>query len=103
MWAKGWSWKSNHRNQWTLGPDGAAGKANVDDDADGVTDEESDLGEIGKAGSDDVSLDVNQNRILDSSPITDIEQDAQTKETNAEHSHARADWGNPGKNHKTID
>lgn len=102
IWNKGWSWNTGPNNHWTLGPDGKPGKAGVDDDADGKTDEDTDLSEIGFAGSDDVDLDTDDNDVPNSWEPDTIEGQAGDAETIAEDTHLAQDWGNPGKQHATL-
>jgi hypothetical protein len=102
VWEKGWAWnRPTYPNHFTLGPDGKAGVANVDDDGDGIIDQENNFGEVGFPRSDDVNLDADFNDVPDSWQPYDIEKEAEKAETIVEDTYWQADWGNPGKQHQT--
>ncbi|MGI6460135.1 MAG: hypothetical protein ACOX5J_08560 [Candidatus Hydrogenedentales bacterium] len=75
--------------------------ANVDDDGDGIIDQENNFGEVGFPRSDDVNLDADFNDVPDSWQPYDIEKEAEKAETIVEDTYWQADWGNPGKQHQT--
>lgn len=106
IWAKGWSWLTGYPHAWynhyTAGPDGKPGAAGVDDDSDGTTDETDDNSEYGFG--DDVDLDTDHDDIPNAyegeSPAW-LEPYCQNLEQTQDNDHASADWGAPGKQHKT--
>jgi len=103
IWEKGWSFNKATHNHWTLGADGKAGVANVNDDSDGTTDEETDNSEVGFAGSDDVNLDNPWNDIPPAQETANpawIEPAAYAAEVTDDNDNAASDWGSPGKQHK---
>ena len=105
IWLKGWSFTQILSNHWTLGVDGKAGVANVDDDSDGPIDEVSDNSEVGFAGSDDVNLDTDDDDIpntYESATPAWFEPAALALEDTIEHANASSDWGDPGKRHATV-
>ena len=118
----GWSWNKIQHNHWAKGPDGAWGKANVDDDSDGFEDN---ARAIPLATNPPFEPGQYDDENLTSSRYNDwpkswlslpgipyinmkeglIEGEAVQAADNAmdEHKYARHDWGNPGKNHGTKD
>jgi hypothetical protein len=123
-WQNGWSWNVANHNHWGVGPDGQPGRAGVDDDGDGTVDNQrtDGPGEMGAAGSDDVLVESAVPGIArpthwptawgavpaGAAPAGGfigghpIEQQAFQKETGSRHEVARQDWGDPGKNHRTL-
>ena len=123
-WERGWSFRQGFQhNHWTKGPDGLPGEPGVDDDGDGQVDNllAAGPGELGQFYSSTPSGNRDQYLGLAlsvhgswpavfpyPSPMLyydEIESDA-INYANAnydEHRNARKDWGNPGKNHQTID
>jgi hypothetical protein len=116
-WKGGWSWNVANHNHWSLGPGRAAGAGGICTPAG--------PGTMGAPGSGDVLLEA-ANPPGVGLPTSDwptawgpipapagpggtyiggdhIEQQAFQKETSAEHTRARVDWGDPGKNHRTRD
>lgn len=115
-WQFGWSFNQGAgHNHWTVGPDGQPGVSGVDDDGDGTTDNliTGGRGELGHG--DDVDLThpttTSRNWAAAWPPpvplIYPLELEAEainaSDAANNEHDNARSDWGNPGKNHQTID
>jgi hypothetical protein len=113
----GWSWRQPAHNHWTNGPDGQWGVAGIDDDGNGTVDDAAVAFPFELGQGDDVCL----NRIYASGynnwpnawtlpvgrygpPLTPIEGEAVKASDDAmnENDYASQDWGNPGKNHKTI-
>ncbi|HZF47777.1 MAG TPA: hypothetical protein VE093_03955 [Polyangiaceae bacterium] len=113
-WANGWSWNQPNHNHWRLGPGRVAGTPGLCTSAG--------PGTMGDAGSGDTLLSaavpgmpnyrswptawgaVPAGASPDGSFIggTPIEQQAYQQETGPEHGLARQDWGDPGKNHNTV-
>jgi hypothetical protein len=113
----GWSWnKGGQHNHWAKGPDGQWGRAGIDDDGNGVMDDAASAPpfEPGNILSDDIliekllyfdwpeawTLPSNPNK-GGSGPIEAEAIDTSDSGHN-ENQSAESDWGNPGKNHKTI-
>ena len=109
-WRFGWSWNQSNNNHWTLGSDGRPGVAGVDDDANGAIDDLFDWGpgELGRG--DDNSLDFGYDWPRAFGPMPPppwagglpIEAPAYNQEHDDENEYAESDWGNPGKQHRTI-
>jgi hypothetical protein len=112
--AKGWSWGSNYHNHWSTGPDGKWGVAGVDDEGDGVFDNAKELPDFEPGNGDDINLThatfsdwpnawplPNPMSVPDN-PIESEAVNYADQQCN-EHDHARDDWSDVGKNHKTID
>jgi hypothetical protein len=105
-WLNGWAWLGPS-NRWRLGPGRVAGAATGICPPGGP-------GTLGAAGSGDVQLDIQFNRWPDAwgapPPAPPggycqghpIEHQAYQRMTGAEHALARWDWGDPGKNHRTL-
>ena len=127
-WAHGWSFNQGlQHNHWTKGPDGQPGEPGVDDDGDGQVDNllPAPPWELGQFNSATLSSNRDQylghpnmvmGRLGDwpavlaypnpkTHPHYEVESDAinYTDANYDEHRNARKDWGNPGKNHQTID
>jgi len=114
-WSNGWSFERPNHNHWTVGADGKPGVAGVDDDGDGKIDNlvQGGPGELGRG--DDVDLSHPKAYAQDwpsawpiPSPLkhkleTEAEAINYADQQHDEHEKARSDWGNPGKNHNTID
>ncbi len=117
-WRFGWSWGqgSNH-NHWSLGNDGKLGMAMFDDDNNGLIDDFINSGprELGKNNADIVLSD----HIYDDWPLVwqlpfhpfkydpnPLEEVAFSNEVQNEDNSVgscfQLDWGDPGKNHKTL-
>ena len=109
----GWSWNQFFHNHWAQGADGQWGVANVDDDNNNVVDDAAPAPFFEPGNGDDVSL----SRIdeLDwpapwplpsgkYSAIPALEGDAirVADEAMDENDYAEFDWGDPGKNHGTV-
>lgn len=115
-WRNGWSFNfTGGHNHWTKGADGKPGVAGVDDDGDGTIDNLIDSGPGELGSGDDVNLthpSAESKNWPSSWPIpspliypkSEIESEAinYSDQQHDEHKRARDDWGNPGKNHKTI-
>lgn len=109
----GWSWGFSVHNHWSKGPDGAWGSAGIDDDLNGSTDDAATIPPFEPGKGDDVSLDHPSNPLWPNVwplPVPNngphpLESEAINYSDlhNDEHQNARSDWGNPGKNHQTID
>ena len=110
-WRYGWSWnQSSSHNHWSKGADGQPGVAGTDDDTNGTTDDliVSGPGELGNG--DDVLLDSGYSwpqafGILPPTPWAGggpIEDQAYNQEPDNENARASVDWGNPGKQHQTL-
>ena len=115
----GWSWNKPQHNHWAKGPDGAWGKANIDDDNDNNLDnarpvplETNPPFEPGQ--HDDENLTYSRYKdwpkirlsfpgalYIDKGPIEGEAIQAANSAMN-EHKYASYDWGNPGKNHGTV-
>jgi hypothetical protein len=112
----GWSFNqgANH-NHWTTGGDGKPGVSGIDDDGDGTIDNlvATGPGELGHGDDVDLTHLTTTSRNWPSSwaipsPLkvpSEIESEAinYSDQQHDENKRARDDWGNPGKNHKTID
>ena len=111
-WAHGWSWNVQH-NHWEKGADGEWGEAGVDDDNNSIIDDAAAAPPFEPGYGDDLSLD---HSVYPSWPKAwtlpspnDCPHPIESAANNEadllhnEHDKARFDWGNPGKNHKTID
>lgn len=115
-WRNGWSFNqgANH-NHWTVGPDAKPGVKATDDDGDGTIDNliASGPGEFGRGDDVDLTHPTTTSRNWPSSwaiPVplkvpSEIESEAINESDNNhdENKRARDDWGNPGKNHKTLE
>ena len=111
----GWSWNQpiSQHNHWKKGVDGEWGTKNVDDDGDGTADNAKVTPNFEPGKGDDIGLDhpsIYQWPNAWALPIPDnaphpIESECVNAADMAhgEHKNARDDWGNPGKNHKTVD
>ena len=109
----GWSWNQATHNHWTKGPDGQWGIAGVDDDGNSTVDDAAVVPPFEPGNGDDVSLD---NATWPWWPNTwalpggvyatihPIEGEAVKAADDAmnENDYAPQDWGDPGKNHKTV-
>jgi hypothetical protein len=115
-WQFGWSFNQGAgHNHWTLGTDGQPGIAGVDDDGDGTTDNliTGGPGELGKGDDVDLTHATTTSRNWAAAwppPVPliyflELEAEAinASDAANNENDNARSDWGNPGKNHQTID
>lgn len=115
----GWSWNQTTHNHWKKGPDGQWGVAGVDDDGNGVVDDATPSPPFEPGHGDDVSLNY-----INSGPYRDwpaawavpqgfsenpgmlkleVEAVRAADATMNENDYARQDWGDPGKNHATLD
>ncbi len=115
-WTNGWSWNVPNHNHWQLGPGRAAGAGGICTAAG--------PGTMGAPGTGDVLLEA-PNPPGNPFPTSDwptawgpippgagpggtyiggdhMEQQAFQQETSPEHARARQDWGDPGKNHRTL-
>ncbi|MDD2709470.1 MAG: hypothetical protein PHV34_15900 [Verrucomicrobiae bacterium] len=109
-WRHGWSWNAANHNHWAKGPDAQPGAAGIDDDGNGKTDDliVSGPGELGKG--DDVLLDLGFDWPIAFGPLPPvpwagggpIEDQAYNHEPDNENHRASVDWGDPGKQHKTL-
>ena len=119
-WRYGWSFNKPLHNHYAVGTDGKPGRKDEDDDMDGEIDNHlvTGPGELGRGGStlgkpnDDYLGTVGDPdwpavwQVPAGGPVpVALERDAiyKTNDENQEHQNARNDWGNPGKNHQTID
>ncbi|MES2738378.1 MAG: hypothetical protein V4672_18805 [Verrucomicrobiota bacterium] len=114
-WLHGWSWNRPLHNHWTVGLDGQPGVAGVDDDGDGSVDNAlaSGPGELGHGDDVDLTHATSTSRNWPSSWTlpnpkkvpSEIESEAvnYADQQHDENDRARDDWGNPGKNHSTLD
>jgi hypothetical protein len=113
-WQNGWSWNTANHNHWRLGPGRVAGSPGICTDGG--------PGTMGAPGTGDILLaaavpgmpgyvswptawgPVPAGAAPGGSFIggTPIEQQAFQQETGPEHGLARQDWGDPGKNHRTL-
>ncbi len=114
-WRYGWSFNqgSNH-NHWTIGADGKPGAANTDDDSDGNIDNHitTGPGELGSGDDVDLTHATSVSRNWPSAwPLpspklvpSEIEHEAikHSDDNVDEDDYANKDWGNPGKQHKTL-
>ena len=109
----GWSWNQAMHNHWKKGADAQWGLAAIDDEADGTLNNARLFPPFEPGNGDDESLDhatfvwwpkVWPLPVPNAAPHP-IESEAVniSDQTHNEHLNARNDWGNPGKNHKTID
>lgn len=109
-WRFGWSWNEDAHNHWGRGPDGQPGAAGVDDDGDGATDNLLTTGPGELGNGDDVLLDRGHDwpqafGLLPPLPWAGggpIEDEAYNREPDNENQRAALDWGNPGKQHRTL-
>jgi hypothetical protein len=111
----GWSFNQPTDNHWTKGPDGEWGVADEDDDANGTIDDAGATPPFEPGGGDDVSL---ENASWSDWPaawplpasfpgnpgLSKLEVDAIRTADAAmnENDYASQDWGDPGKQHQTI-
>ena len=108
----GWSWNQGTHNHWTKGPDGQWGVAGIDDDGNGIKDDAGITPPFEPGLGDDVTLDnpnyvwwpntwslPNPNNAWH--PLESEAVNAQDAGLN-EHDKATSDWGDPGKQHATI-
>ena len=109
----GWAWNQPTHNHWKEGPDMEWGVAGFDDDGNGITDDAAPTPPFEPGNGDDETLDHaiwfwwpkawplpspnNAPHPVESEAVnfSDANHD--------ENKRARDDWGNPGKNHKTLD
>ncbi len=114
-WRYGWSFnQGGNHNHWTVGPDTEPGDMGVDDDADTTIDNHitGGPGELGSGDDVDLTHPTTTSRNWPNSwppPAAKIYaseiEDAAIKHSDAavdEHDNAGSDWGDPGKQHKTI-
>jgi hypothetical protein len=109
----GWSFNQLLHNHWTKGPDAKWGVAGTDDDSDTVLDNAKSTPPFEPGRGDDENLNhATYSEWPKSWALPNpnnaphpIESEAINESDNnhSEHDNARDDWGNPGKNHKTID
>jgi hypothetical protein len=112
-WKHGWSWnRGAQHNHWSVGADSKPGVAGTDDDGDGTIDNllVGGPGELGRG--DDQLLDDGTGQewpnawgVMPPQPWAGgfaIEDQAYNTEPDAENAQAAKDWGNPGKQHKTV-
>jgi hypothetical protein len=113
----GWAWifgAAPKHNHWSKGPDGQWGRAGVDDDSNGIIDDAavSPPFEPGNVLSDDIDLTHSfypgwpaawpvPSPNIGPHPIEGEAINA-CDAVHDEHKSARSDWGNPGKNHATL-
>lgn len=115
-WKHGWSFgQGAGHNHWTTGYDGQPGHAALDDDGDGTVDNliASGPGELGHGDDVDLTHSTTNSQDWPSSwaipnpmlDVSEIESEAinVSDHQHDEHQRARDDWGNPGKNHQTLD
>ena len=114
-WQYGWSFNqgANH-NHWTVGADGKPGDAGTDDDTDGTVDNHitSGPGELGSGDDVDLTHPTSVSRNWPKSwPLpspkliaSEIEHEAikHSDDNVDEDDYADQDWGDPGKQHKTL-
>ena len=114
-WQYGWSWNqglANHNHE-TLGADGLPGNPNADDDGDGITNNliTTGRGELGYGGDDVRKCDSGWDTwplsqgTMPSPPWaqnTPNEHKAYEAMSNAENTQTAKDWGDPGKQHATL-
>ncbi len=116
-WRFGWSFYKPDHNHWSVGPDTKPGKAGDDDDGDTIIDNYITFGS-GELGKGPVGSDIFLGSQLDPDwpvawplpqhggmwPASLLECDAiQYSDSHYdENQMARSDWGNPGKNHQTL-
>jgi hypothetical protein len=109
----GWSWNQSSHNHWTQGADGQWGIAGVDDDGNGAVDDAGMAPPFEPGNGDDISLDNSAWVWWPNSwplpteiyaTIHPIEGEAVKAADDAmdENDYAPQDWGDPGKNHNTI-
>jgi hypothetical protein len=111
-WQHGWSWNQPDHNHWSVGSDGLPGIGNVDDDGDSMVDNltPSGAGELGFGDDgrlDDGTADRWPSSLGAKPPPpwaggSAIEDQAYNVEPDDENAQAALDWGNPGKQHKTL-
>lgn len=109
----GWSWNQPAHNNWNKGLDGEWGQQGIDDDLNGIVDDAAASPPFELGSGDDESLaHPYWNWWPKSWPLPvpnhglhPIESDAVnfSDANHDENKNARDDWGNPGKNHQTID
>jgi len=109
----GWSWSQAIHNHWTKGPDKQWGVAGTDDDGNGIVDDAAIAPPFEPGNGDDISLDhaawpwwPNTWALPGGvyATIHPIEGEAVKAADDAmnENDYAPQDWGDPGKNHKTV-
>lgn len=108
----GWSWNAATHNHWTKGADGKWGVATVDDDANGTVDDAKTSPPFEPGNGDDVSLEHPAWSMWPNAwPLPVPNGDGHPVESEAvnhsnasitEHDYAAKDWGNPGKQHETL-
>jgi hypothetical protein len=110
-WRYGWAWNQRAlHNLWTVGLDGQSGVVGVDDDGDGEIDNLATTGPGELGNGDDVLLDLGRDWPQAFGPLppepraerSPIEHEAYNREPDNENQRAALDWGNPGKQHKTL-
>ena len=114
----GWSWNQATHNHWAKGPDKQWGVAGTDDDGNGIVDDAAIAPPFEPGNGDDgclnriyangynnwPSLWLLPGGIYGSPRISPIEGEAVKAADDAmnENDYAPQDWGDPGKNHKTV-
>ena len=111
-WQHGWSWNQPDHNHWAVGADGLPGVGTVDDDGDALVDNLIPTGSGELGAGDDVRLDDGTVHLwppsLGAKPSppwaggSPVEDQAYNVEPDDEDAQASLDWGNPGKQHQTI-
>ena len=108
----GWSWDVSPHNHWSKGLDNAWGRQGYDDDFNNLMDDASPIPPFEPGNGDDVSL---EHMLYNSWPtawplptINPCQHPIESEAVNAmhdavdEHDYAAYDWGNPGKQHNTL-
>ena len=111
-WQHGWSWNRPNHNHWAIGGDALPGVGGVDDDGDMTVDNLNPTGPGELGFGDDVRLDDSTAHLwpptLGTKPPppwaggSPVEDQAYNVEPDDEDAQAFLDWGDPGKQHQTI-
>ncbi|MBR3921546.1 MAG: hypothetical protein IKJ45_00390, partial [Kiritimatiellae bacterium] len=112
VWRFGWSWNVTNHNHWAVGADCKPGVSSLDDDGNGYVDDMLVIGPGELGHGDDQLLDAGMGEDWPTAfgPMPPlpwaggcaIEVPAYNCEHDNEGEYGLYDWGNPGKQHKTI-